>query len=102
MALATFYIRENNKDQLVTYHIRETNEGQLILANTSMAISFILFLIILGYHFYKYILKGTRVWARVTQLRQQIVQYRDRHRQFDPVPVEDEDNELDDPVIEIH
>ena len=103
LAFATFYIRETTEDQLVTYHIVETNEGQLVLANTSMAISFILFLIILGYHFYKYILKGTRVWARVTQLRlsQQIVQYRDRHREYDPVPLEDEDNELDVPVREI-
>ena len=38
---------------------RESN-NQLALANTSMAISFLLFLIILGYHFYKYILKGMR------------------------------------------
>ena len=86
---------------VATFYIRETNEDQLTLANTSMAISFILFLTILGCHFYKYILKGTRVWARVTQLQQQIVQHRDRHRQFDPVPLEDEDNELDDPVIEM-
>ena len=86
---------------VATYHIRETNENQLALVNTSMAISFILFLIIIAYHFYMYILKGTRVWARVTQLRQQIVQHRDRHREFDPVPLEDEDNELDDPVREM-
>ena len=86
---------------VATYHIRETNENQLALANTSMAISFILFMIILGYHFYMYILKGTRVWARVTQLRQQIVLHRDRHREFDPVPLEDEDNEQDDPVEEM-
>ena len=52
---------------VATFYIRETNEDQLALANTSMAISFILFLIILGYHFFKYILKGTRVWARVTK-----------------------------------
>ena len=81
--------------------IREMKENQLALANTSMAISFLLFLIILGYHLYKYILKGTRVWARVTQLRQQIVQHRDRHREFDPVPLEDEDNVQDDPVREM-
>ena len=56
LAIATLYI--------IT---RETNEIQLALANTSMAISFILYLIIIGYLFYKYILKGTRVWARMTQ-----------------------------------
>ena len=85
---------------VATFYIRETNKNQLALANTSMAISFILFLIILGYHFYKYILKGTQIWARVTQLRQQIVQKYDRHREFDPVPLEDlaEDNEQEDVV----
>ena len=45
---------------IATYHIMiresETNKNQLALVNTSMAISFILFLIILSYHFYKYIL----------------------------------------------
>ena len=86
---------------VATFYIGETNENQVALANTSMAISFILFLIIFGYHFYMYILKGTRVWARVTQLRQQIVQHRDRHRVFDLVPLENEDNELNDPVREM-
>ena len=86
---------------IATFYIREMNENQLALANTSMAISFILFLIILGYNFFKYILKGTRVWARVTQLRQRLVQHRDRHREFDPVPLEDEDKEQDDPVREL-
>ena len=86
---------------VATFYFRETNENQLVLANTSMAISFILFLIILGYHFYKYILKGTRVCARVTQLRQQIVHHCDRQREFDPVPLEDEDNEQGDPVREM-
>ena len=86
---------------VATYHAIVTNEDQLALANTSMAISFILFLIILGYHFYMYILKGTRVWARVTQLRQRLVQRHERHREFDPVPLEDEDNEQVDPVREM-
>ena len=56
LAIGTYYIM-----------IKETNEKQLALANTSMAISFILFLVILGYHLYMYILKGTRIWAKVTQ-----------------------------------
>ena len=91
---------------ILTLATRESNKNQLALANTSMAISFILFLINLGYHFYKYILKGTRVWARVTKLWQQIVQHRDRLRELnlvllDPVPLEDEDNEQDDLVKEM-
>ena len=80
---------------VATYHIRETNgENQLAFATTSMAISFILFLVILTHHSYKYFLKDTRVWAKVTKLLQQTVHHRDRHRQFDPVPLE-EDNEQD-------
>ena len=86
---------------VATYHVIVTNEDQLALANTSMAISFILFLIILGYHFYMYILKGTRVWARVTQLRQRLVQHHERHRGFDPVPLEDEENDQDEQMIEL-
>ena len=80
---------------------RESNENQLALANTSMAISFILFLIILGYHFYMYILKGKRVWARVTQLRQRLVQHHEIYREFDPVPLEDEDSDQDEQMIEL-
>ena len=86
---------------VATYHIIVTNENQLALANTSMAISFVLFLIILGYHFYMYILKGTRVWARVTQLRQRLVQHHERHRGFDPLPLEDEENDQDEQMIEL-
>ena len=86
---------------ILTVATRESSGNQFALANTSMAISFILFLIILSYHFYNYILKGTRVWARVTQLRQQIVHHRDRHREFDLVPLENEDNVQHDPVREM-
>ena len=91
LAIAAFYIRENNEDQMVTYHTIETNEGQLALANTSMAISFILFLAILGYHFYKYILKGTRVWARVTQCCQRKENASNRHQMYQLAPLEDEE-----------
>ena len=97
---------------VATYHIRETNEDQLALANTSMAISFILYLIILGYHFYKYILKGTRVWARVTKPFQGTKQATNRLQIFKLVPVKDKakpvdqdppdaDNQLREPALDI-
>ena len=97
---------------IATYHIRETNEDQLALANTSMAISFILFLIILGYHFYKYILKGTRVWARVTKPFQGTKQATNRLQIFKLAPVKnkakpvdqdppDADNQLREPLLDI-
>ena len=76
---------------IATFYIRETNEGQLALANTSMAISFMLFLIILGYHFYKYILKGTRVWARVTQCCQRKEHAPNRREMYQLAPLEDEE-----------
>ena len=99
---------------VATFYIRETKEGhaQLALANTSMAISFILFLIILGYHFYKYILKGTRVWARVTKPFQGTKQATNRLQIFKLAPVKnkakpvdqdppDADNQLREPALDI-
>ena len=93
------------------YNIRETNVNQLALANTSMAISFILFLIILGCHFYKYILTGTRVWARVTQCCQRRGAHNRRHLyQFPPLEDEepilkqdtpDSNNQLREPALDI-
>ena len=112
LAIATFYIRENNEDQMVTYHIIETNEGQLALANTSMAISFILFLVILSYHFYKYILKGTQVWVIVTQCCQRKEHAPNRCQMYQLAPIEDEEpifnqdtldsnNQLREPAMDI-
>ena len=97
---------------IATYHIIVTNEDQLALANTSMAISFILFLIILGYHFYKYILKGTRVWARVTKPFQgtkqatnrllifKLAQVKNKAKPVDQDPP-DADNQLREPALDI-
>ena len=87
---------------IATIFIRETKENQLALANTSMAISFTLFLVILGYHFHKYILKRTRVWERVTQQLQRIVRPRASYQEFDVVPqVDEEDNEQDEVMREM-
>ena len=76
-----------------------------------MAISFILFLMVLGYHFYKYILKGTRVWARVTQFSQRRDAHNRRHLyQFPPLEDEepilnqdilDSNNQLREPALDI-
>ena len=112
LAFATYHIREMNDDQLVTYHIVETNEGQLTLANTSMAISFILFLLILSFHFYKYILKDTRVWTRVTQCCQRKENAPNRRQIYQLAPLEDEEpifdqdtfdsnNQLREPALDI-
>ena len=114
-ALETLFLTNIVVLAIATYHIMiresETNKNQLALANTSMAISFILFLIILGYHFYKYILKGTRVWARVTQCCQRRGAHNRRHMyQFPPLEDEepilnqdtpDSNNQLREPALDI-
>ena len=109
-SLETLFLTNIVVLSVATYHIRETNVGQLALANTSMAISFILFLIILGYHFYKYILKGTRVWARVTQCCQRRGAQDRRLYQFPPLEDEepllnqdtpDSNNQLREPALDI-
>ena len=81
-----------------TFYNRETNEGQLALANTSMAISFILFLVILGYHFYKYILKGTRVWSRVSQRKELVL---NRRHLYQLPPLEDEEPKINQDTLDI-
>ena len=88
VSLETLFFTNIVIPAVATYYIRETNEGQLPLANMSMAISVILFLIILGYHFYKYILKGTRVWGKVTRPFQGTKQ--DTNTDYKLVPVKDE------------
>ena len=78
---------------IATLYIRETNGNQSALANTSMAISFVLFLVILGYQISNYILKGTRVWTRVTQQLQQIVRPRERYPDMVRMPQVDSESE---------
>ena len=71
-----------------------------------MAISFILFLIILGYHFYKYIL----VWGKVarpfqgtkqdTNTDYKLVPVKDKAKPVDQYPP-DADNQLREPALDI-
>ena len=82
--------------------------GLLLFALT---IHNVLFLIIFGYHFYKYILKGTRVWARVTQCCQRRGAH-NRHHLYEFPPLEDKEpilnqdtldsnNQLREPALDI-
>ena len=92
--------------------IRETNQNQLALANTSMAISLILFLVILGYHVYKYILKDTQAWTKVIQCFQRKERAHNRRQMYHFPPQEDEEplvnqdtldsnNQLREPALDI-
>ena len=48
-----------------TSYVKDTNKDQSALANTSMAISFTLFVTTLCYHFYQFILKKSNTWLKV-------------------------------------
>ncbi len=45
-----------------TSYVKDTKKDQSALANTSMTISFTLFVITLCYHFYQFILKKSDTW----------------------------------------
>ena len=45
--------------------MRDIKYGHQTLANTSMAIAFALFVIIISYHFYKYILAKSSIWPKL-------------------------------------
>ncbi|XP_064390063.1 uncharacterized protein LOC135337972 [Halichondria panicea] len=48
-----------------TFYVKDTKKDQSALANTSMAISFIIFAITLCYHFYEFVLKKSNTWLKV-------------------------------------
>ncbi len=48
-----------------TFYVKDTNKDQSALANTSMAISFTLFVITLCYHFYQFVLKKSNTWLKI-------------------------------------
>ncbi len=48
-----------------TSYVKDTRRDQSALANTSMAISFTLFVITFCYHFYQFLLKKTNTWLKI-------------------------------------
>ncbi|XP_064389295.1 uncharacterized protein LOC135337310 isoform X1 [Halichondria panicea] len=48
-----------------TFYVKDTKNSQSALANTSMAISFTLFVITLCYHFYQFVLKKSNTWLKI-------------------------------------
>ena len=48
-----------------TSYVKDTNKDQSALANTSMAISFTLFVTTLSYHFYQFVLKKSNTWLKI-------------------------------------
>ena len=81
---------------IATYYVGESGGNQNALAATSLCISFITFLGVLIHHFYAYILKDTRVWGTTMQLLQRIVQVCYRHNEYERVPLEEDQESMDD------
>ena len=48
-----------------TSYVKDTRKDQSALANTSMAISFTLFVTTLCYHFYQFVLKKSNTWLKI-------------------------------------
>ncbi|XP_064401792.1 uncharacterized protein LOC135347698 isoform X2 [Halichondria panicea] len=51
-----------------TSYVVETNRQQETLAFVSMSIAFILFVIIISYHFHHFILKKTKIWLKIKEV----------------------------------
>ncbi|XP_064390051.1 uncharacterized protein LOC135337962 [Halichondria panicea] len=50
-----------------TLYVKDTNKDLSALANTSIAISFILFVTTLCYHFYNFVLKKSNTWLKIEE-----------------------------------
>ncbi|XP_064389558.1 uncharacterized protein LOC135337558 [Halichondria panicea] len=48
-----------------TFYVKDTKKDQSALANTSIAISFTLFVTTLCYHFYQFVLKKSNTWLKI-------------------------------------
>ena len=76
-----------------TYYVGGDRGKQRTLAVISLSLSFITFWGLLIYHSYMHILKDTQVWIRLKQSLQRMIQLPNRHREFEMVPLEEDDHE---------
>ncbi len=51
-----------------TFYVKDTKKYQSALANTSMAMSFTIFVITLCYHFYQFVLKKSDTWLKIEDI----------------------------------
>ncbi|XP_064397230.1 uncharacterized protein LOC135344073 [Halichondria panicea] len=51
-----------------TSYVKDTKKDQSALANTSMVLSFTLFVITFCYHFYKFVLKKSNTWLKIEDI----------------------------------
>ncbi|XP_064389192.1 uncharacterized protein LOC135337228 [Halichondria panicea] len=64
-SLETLYLLNIATLAFGTFYIKDTQKNQSVLANTSMAISFTLFVTTLCYHFYQFVLKKSNTWLKI-------------------------------------
>ncbi|XP_064385854.1 uncharacterized protein LOC135334562 [Halichondria panicea] len=64
-SLETLYLLNIATLAFGTFYAKDIKKDQSALANTSMAISFTLFVTTLCYHFYQFILKKSNTWLRI-------------------------------------
>ncbi|XP_064389302.1 uncharacterized protein LOC135337314 isoform X2 [Halichondria panicea] len=64
-SLETLYLFDVAILAFGTFYVKDTNKDQSVLANTSMAISFTLFVTTLCYHFYQVVLKKSNTWLKI-------------------------------------
>ena len=67
-SLETLYLLNITILAMGSSYINETKKDQSALANISMAISFIIFVITLSYHFYQFVLKKSNTWLKVENI----------------------------------
>ena len=72
-SLETLYLLNLAILSFGTSYVKDTRKDQSALANTSMAISFILFVITLCYHFYQFVLKKNNTWLRIEDILRNLV-----------------------------
>ncbi len=63
--LETFFLLNLGILSIGTSYVVETHRQQETLTIVSMSIAFILFVIIISYHFHHFILKNTKIWLKI-------------------------------------
>ncbi len=92
---------------VVQYYVRENKRMAAVVADLSVAVAAITFIVILGYHIYTFILKETTWLVKTTRSIKNLVHLRERQQnvvvQFQDhlQPLQDEqDEELHEPLVE--
>ena len=99
-SLETLYLLNVATLAFGTSYVKLAKKDQSGLANTSMAISFTLFVITLCYHFYQFVLKKNNTWLRIEEIIRNLgAGVADRRanngwEMYQSVAIENDDNEL--------